>query len=175
MTILKLVSESSRRLQSSSYVIGNLQKYITGSSHSGCNACSIFGGPIAKDKLFVSHPRRPFHTSLGLEDSFKVQDEQDFNNKVLKSKKPVIVQFHASWCGPCKMLLPRMEKSVALTKDAVDLAQVDIDDNPELAMSYSVGAVPAVMAVKDGKVVDKFVGLKDEDQLDTFIAKLMKC
>ncbi|CAL8092686.1 unnamed protein product [Orchesella dallaii] len=175
MTMLKIVSASSRRFQSSSYnVIGNLRKYILVSSHSGCNACSIFGEPIAKDQLVFNHPRQ-FHTSLRFEDSFKVQDEQDFNNRVLKSKKPVIVQFHASWCGPCKMLAPRMEKSVALTKDAVDLAQVDIDDNPELAMSYSVGAVPAVMAVKEGKVVDKFVGLKDEDQLDTFIAKLMKC
>lgn len=76
------------------------------------------------------------------------------------------------WCGPCKMLLPRMEKSVAATKDAIDLAHVDIDENPDIAMSYSVGAVPAVMAIKDGKVVDKFIGLKDEDEVDTFVAKL---
>jgi len=101
-----------------------------------------------------------------------VQDEEDFNKRVLKNKKPVVVQFHATWCGPCKMLSPRMEHAIATTKDAIDLAQVDIDDNPDIAMSYSVGAVPAVMAIKDGKVVDKFVGLKDEDQIDTFLAKL---
>lgn len=73
------------------------------------------------------------------------------------------------------MLSPRMETSIAATKDAIDLAQVDIDDNPDIAMSYSVGAVPAVMAIKDGKVVDKFIGLKDEDQVDSFVAKLLKC
>jgi len=115
-----------------------------------------------------------FHSSATLQDSFKVQDEEDFNQRVLKSTKPVVVQFHASWCAPCKQLGPRLEKSVALTKDAVDLAVIDIDDNPDIAMSYSVGAVPAVMAIKDGKVVDKFIGLKDEDQVDTFIQNLTK-
>ncbi|ODM94812.1 Thioredoxin, mitochondrial [Orchesella cincta] len=170
MTLLKIVSASSRRFLT--FGTGNLQKYISDSS---CNVCATFGGSITQDKLFIKGWSRQFHTSPRVEDSFKIQDEQDFNNRVLKNQKPVVVQFHASWCGPCKMLSPRMEKAVALTKDAVDLAQVDIDDNPELAMSYSVGAVPAVMAVKDGKVVDKFVGLKDEDQLDSFIAKLVKC
>lgn len=67
-----------------------------------------------------------------------------------------------------------MEKAIAGVNDAIDLAQVDIDDNPDIAMSYSVGAVPAVLAIQDGKVVDKFIGLKDEDQVDSFVAKLVK-
>jgi thioredoxin 1 len=58
--------------------------------------------------------------------------------------------------------------------DKVDMALVDIDELPELAMNHNVGAVPSVLAMKDGKVVDKFVGLKDDDQIDKFISGVAK-
>ena len=78
------------------------------------------------------------------------------------------------WCGPCKMLMPRIEIAIASRKDAVNLAKVDIDDNPDIAMEYGVGAVPSVLAFKNGKIHDKFVGLKDQDQIDTFVTNLVK-
>ncbi len=70
--------------------------------------------------------------------------------------------------------MPRIETAIASTKEAVDLAKVDIDDNPEIAMEYGVGAVPSVLGFRNGEIKDKFVGLKDEDQVDAFVKNLMK-
>ena len=74
----------------------------------------------------------------------------------------VIVDFSATWCGPCKMLSPRLDAAVATAGDAVDLAIVDIDENADIADRYGVQAVPTVIAVRDGKVVDKFVEGENE-------------
>lgn len=72
------------------------------------------------------------------------------------------------------MLMPRMEKQMVNYNDKVDMAKVDIDELPDVAMEYNVGAVPSVLLIKDGKVLDKFVGLKDEDQIDTFLTNAAK-
>ena len=113
--------------------------------------------------------------------------------KVLESELPVVVDFNATWCGPCKMLGPRLDAAVAATEGKVitnvqtarhlykfvqfnvkvHLAIVDIDELGDIAMDHDVSAVPTVVAVKEGKVVDKFVGLKDEDQLGAFVNKLL--
>lgn len=70
--------------------------------------------------------------------------------------------------------MPRMEKQMVNYNDKVDMAKVDIDELPDVAMEYNVGAVPSVLLIKDGKVLDKFVGLKDEDQIDTFLTNAAK-
>ena len=103
---------------------------------------------------------------------FTVQDEEDFKKKVINSQIPVIVDFSATWCGPCKILGPRLEAAVAATNSKVNLAIVDIDVNGDLAMDHEVQAVPTVVAFKEGKMVDKFIGLLDEDRLDAFVTKL---
>ncbi|KAK6471472.1 thioredoxin, partial [Huso huso] len=85
------------------------------------------------------------------------------------------------WCGPCKILGPRLEKMVSKQQGKVTMAKVDIDDHTDLAIGAGggpvlcsqVSAVPTVLAIKNGDVVDKFVGIKDEDQLDAFISKLI--
>lgn len=115
---------------------------------------------------------RHFSKSATLRETFTVQDEQDFKDKVLGNPDPVVVDFNAVWCGPCKMLTPRLEAAVASTEGKVHLAMVDIDDMSDLALDHGVQAVPTVVAVKDGKIVDKFVGVIDEDQLDAFVKKL---
>merc|ERR1712002_369299 len=104
--------------------------------------------------------------------TFAVQDEAEFKEKVLGSSSPVVVDFSAQWCGPCKMLTPRLDAAIAAQEGAVDLAVVDIDDLAELAMQHDVNAVPTVLGIKDGKVVNKFVGLIDEDKLAEFIDDL---
>ena len=111
-------------------------------------------------------------TSVVLKDTFTIQDEEDFKTKVLSSNVPVIVDFSATWCGPCKILGPRLDAAVAVTESKVNLAIVDIDENSELAMEHGVQAVPTVVAFKDGEIVDKFVGLLDEDKLGAFVRKL---
>lgn len=105
-------------------------------------------------------------------ETFTIQDEEDFKAKVIGSPVPVIVDFSATWCGPCKILGPRLDAAVAGTNSKVNLAIVDIDENGDLALEHNVQAVPTVVAFKDGQMVDKFVGLIDEDRLDSFVSKL---
>lgn len=83
-----------------------------------------------------------------------------------------MVDFSAQWCGPCKLLTPRLDAAIAAQEGAVDLAVVDIDDLAELAMEHNVNAVPTVIGMKEGKVVDRFVGLLEEDKLAAFIDNL---
>ena len=83
-----------------------------------------------------------------------------------------MVDFSAQWCGPCKLLTPRLDAAIAAREGAVDLAIVDIDDLAEIAMEHNVNAVPTVIGVKEGKVIDRFVGLLEEDKLAAFIDNL---
>ncbi|XP_078125914.1 LOW QUALITY PROTEIN: thioredoxin, mitochondrial [Sander vitreus] len=92
--------------------------------------------------------------------SFNVQDHEDFTDRVIKNELPVLVDFHAQWCGPCKILGPRLEKAVAKQKGRVAMAKVDIDDHTDLAIEYGVSAVPTVIAIRGGDIVDHFVGSK---------------
>ncbi|XP_047216031.1 LOW QUALITY PROTEIN: thioredoxin, mitochondrial-like [Girardinichthys multiradiatus] len=92
--------------------------------------------------------------------SFNVQDNEDFTDRVINNDLPVLVDFHAQWCGPCKILGPRLEKAVAKQKGRVAMAKVDIDDHTDLAIEYGVSAVPTVIAMRGGDVVDRFVGSK---------------
>lgn len=105
--------------------------------------------------------------------SFNVQDHEDFTDRVINSELPVLVDFHAQWCGPCKILGPRLEKAVAKQKGKVAMAKVDIDDHTDLAIEYGVSAVPTVIAIRGGDVVGQFVGIKDDDQLDSFVSTVI--
>ncbi|XP_013100464.1 thioredoxin, mitochondrial [Stomoxys calcitrans] len=105
---------------------------------------------------------------------FKVQSAEDFETKVKKSDKVVIVDFFATWCNPCKMLTPRLESIVGEKAGAVKLAKVDIDEHSELALDYEVAAVPVLMAMKGGKVVNRMVGLQDTDKLRAWIDKTVE-
>ncbi|XP_066596379.1 thioredoxin, mitochondrial [Prorops nasuta] len=102
---------------------------------------------------------------------FKVQDNKDFDERVKNSKVPVIVDFFATWCNPCRMLTPRIESVVAEKQGKIALAKVDIDENSELALDYEVGSVPVLIAMKDGKVLDRMVGLQDTDKIRQFVNK----
>ncbi|XP_026180284.1 thioredoxin, mitochondrial [Mastacembelus armatus] len=116
---------------------------------------------------------RPLPHSFRREVSFNVQDQEDFTDRVINSELPVLVDFHAQWCGPCKILGPRLEKAVAKQKGRVAMAKVDIDDHTDLAIEYGVSAVPTVIAMRGGDVVDQFVGIKDDDELDSFVTKII--
>ncbi|XP_064843999.1 thioredoxin, mitochondrial-like isoform X2 [Oncorhynchus masou masou] len=117
-------------------------------------------------------PRSLPHTSRR-EVSFNVQDHEDFTERVINSELPVLIDFHAQWCGPCKILGPRLEKAVAKQKGKVAMAKVDIDDHTDLAIEYGVSAVPTVVAMRGGDVIDQFVGIKDDEALDSFVSKLV--
>jgi len=105
---------------------------------------------------------------------FEVKDAEDFQKRVLASAKPVLVDFHADWCAPCKALTPKLDAIVGEKDGLLELAKVDIDENPDLALQYQVTGVPTVLGVKNGQIVDEFTGLVDTWQLRGFVEKLLK-
>ena len=86
---------------------------------------------------------------------------------------PVIVDLWAEWCGPCKTLGPILEKLTAATNGKVVLAKVDIDKCPQIAQAFQAQSIPAVYAMKDGKVLDGFVGAQSEHVVEQFIKNLL--
>jgi putative thioredoxin len=97
--------------------------------------------------------------------------EQEFQAKVIERSKqvPVVVDFWAEWCGPCRTLGPALEKAVQGRGGEVELAKVDTDRNPDLAMKYEIGSIPAVKAFKDGEVVAEFVGAQPPAAIESFL------
>ncbi|HEV3402325.1 MAG TPA: tetratricopeptide repeat protein [Acidimicrobiales bacterium] len=85
---------------------------------------------------------------------------------------PVVVDLWAEWCGPCRTIGPVLERVVGATDGAVELAKVDVDRNPEVAAAFAVQSIPAVFAIRDGKVVDSFIGAVPERTVEEFVARL---
>lgn len=100
-----------------------------------------------------------------------IDNHNDFVLKVMQSDRPVIVNFHAEWCEPCHILTPKLKELLELNND-IDLAIVDVENNAELVDTFEVKAVPAVLAVHNGIVVDKFIGLVDANMIDNIMKKL---
>ena len=90
--------------------------------------------------------------------------ENTFENEVINSDKPVLIDFWASWCMPCRMLSPTIEELGQEVSD-VKIAKINVDEEEQLARMFRVNSIPTLVMVKDGKVVSRFVGVQTKDRI----------
>ena len=89
----------------------------------------------------------------------------NFENELLRSDKPVLLDFYADWCGPCKMLSPVLSEIADEYVDVIRVAKVNVDDEPELAMKFKVSSIPMLVLFKNGKIISTSVGYRPKDEI----------
>ena len=91
---------------------------------------------------------------------------ENFEEEVLKSEKTVLVDMYATWCGPCKMQSPIIDKIADEQGDKIKVAKIDIDEAPEIAEKYGVMSIPTLLIIKNGEVSKQFVGLTKKEDIE---------
>ena len=104
----------------------------------------------------------------------EVVSSSDFDKKVLQSKTPVVVDFFAAWCGPCRQLGPIFDQVSQEVGSSCNMVKVNIDDDRDLAIKYGVSSIPTLLFFKDGQVVSKETGFMSKDVLSQKVAALCK-
>ncbi len=99
--------------------------------------------------------------------------DSDFEQEILKSEKPALVDFWAPWCGPCQRIAPILEELATEYKDKVKVAKLNVDESRKVAADLGVMSIPTLILFKGGKVIDKVIGLVPKDRLKEFINKAL--
>ena len=92
-------------------------------------------------------------------------NSENFEEEVLKSEKPVLVDFYADWCGPCNAMAPVIEELATELDGKAKVGKINVDDNPDIAVEYNVMSIPTLIIFKNGKEEKRLVGLRDKEEL----------
>ena len=99
--------------------------------------------------------------------------EATFDDVVLKSDKPIMVDFWAEWCGPCRAVSPILDKIAEENADKLDIVKLNVDDNPETAAKYGITSIPAMYVFQGGEVVKRVIGAKPKPALEADLAEFL--
>jgi len=92
----------------------------------------------------------------------------NFNDEVINSDKPVLLDFWASWCGPCRMIAPTVEE-IAAERGDIKVGKINVDDEPELASKFGVMSIPTLVVMKDGQIANQAVGARPKAQIEALL------
>jgi thioredoxin 1 len=109
------------------------------------------------------------HLEMSMSSKIKQVTDSSFNNEVLESPIPVLIDFWAEWCGPCKMIAPVLDESAEMYAGRLDIAKLNVDENQSVPSQYHVRGIPTLMLFKHGEVVATKIGAVSKSQLAAFI------
>ena len=96
-------------------------------------------------------------------------NSENYEKEILKSEKPVLIDFYADWCGPCKMMSPIVDEIAEELKENVIVGKVNVDENQDLAMEYGIMSIPTLVILKNGEPVKTFVGVTDKETIKSVL------
>ena len=99
-------------------------------------------------------------------------NKDDFEEEVLKAEIPVIVDFYADWCGPCKMMAPIMEEVSKDLEEKAKVYKINVDENQELAINYGIMSIPTILIFNNNEIEEELVGVRDKEEIEEIINNL---
>jgi thioredoxin 1 len=127
---------------------------------------AIYGAALGGLLYFVSGGSTPASMNQSTANVQLIQ-ETNFDAEVIRSPMPVVADFYATWCGPCKILSPRLDKLAGAFTNAIKFVKINVDDAPSLSQRYDIQGIPTLLFFRNGQVVDSIVGLPGSGELES--------